>query len=112
LNLLPFGKMTNTILRPVKKSVVMVCFVPMVCCVLGITSVGDRANIFEDGQECWNQDSSPVAIPSKWLSFDPSRIRGISVDASTRATFWVGDTNGTPSAASIYSIPALSEEFP
>jgi hypothetical protein len=36
-------------LRPVKKIIIMVFFLPMACRVLGMTSVGDRANIFEDG---------------------------------------------------------------
>jgi hypothetical protein len=47
----------------------------------------DRANIIEDGSEYWNHDSSPIAIPPKWFSSDSCRIRCISVDASTRATF-------------------------
>jgi hypothetical protein len=45
-NLLPFGKMSSMIsLRPVKKNVIMDCFVPMACRVLGMTIIGDRANI-------------------------------------------------------------------
>jgi hypothetical protein len=51
-------------LHPVKKIVIMVCFTPMARCVLGMTYVGDDANIFEDGEEYRSQDSSPVAIPS------------------------------------------------
>jgi hypothetical protein len=48
-NLLPSGNMPSTIgLRPVKTIVLLVFFVPMGCCVLGMTSVGDRANISED----------------------------------------------------------------
>jgi hypothetical protein len=46
--------MSSTIsLRPVKK-IIIVCFVPMSRRVLGTTSVGDRANIFEDESEYWN----------------------------------------------------------
>jgi hypothetical protein len=36
-------------LRPVKKIVTIVCFVPRVCPVFGMIFVGDRAKIFEDG---------------------------------------------------------------
>jgi hypothetical protein len=36
-------------LRPVKETVIIVFFVPMTFRVLGMTSVGGRANIFEDG---------------------------------------------------------------
>jgi hypothetical protein len=35
-------------MRPVKTIVVTVFFIAMTCRVLGMTSVGDRANIFED----------------------------------------------------------------
>jgi hypothetical protein len=56
----------------------------MTCPVLGMTSVGDYADIFEDGYEYWNQDSSPVAILSKWFSSDSCRIRTIVVDALTQ----------------------------
>jgi hypothetical protein len=51
LNFLPFGKMLSTIsLRPVRKITIIVCFVPMTCRVLGMTSVGGRANIFEEDE--------------------------------------------------------------
>jgi hypothetical protein len=52
LNLLPFDKMSSTIsLRPLKKIVVIVSFVPMACRVLGMKPAGDRSNIFDDGQD-------------------------------------------------------------
>jgi hypothetical protein len=42
--------MESTIsLRPVKKIVIIVAFVPMICRVLEMASVSDRANSFEDG---------------------------------------------------------------
>jgi hypothetical protein len=48
--LLPFGKMSSTItLCPAQKIFIIVFFVPMAWCILGMTSVGDRANFFEDG---------------------------------------------------------------
>jgi hypothetical protein len=55
LNLRPFGKMSSTIsLHLVRKIVIIVWFSPMTCRILRMTFVGDRANIFEDGQEYWN----------------------------------------------------------
>jgi hypothetical protein len=63
-------------LRPVQKIVVRVFFVPMACRVLETTSVGNCVNIFEGGEEYWNQDSSHVAIPSKWFLFDSCRVHG------------------------------------
>jgi hypothetical protein len=49
-NLLPFGKVPSTIsLLPVEKSVAIMCFVRMACRALGMTSMGDRAKICEDG---------------------------------------------------------------
>jgi hypothetical protein len=44
--------MPSTIdLRPVKKSVIIVCLVSIACRALGMTFAGDHANIFEDGSE-------------------------------------------------------------
>jgi hypothetical protein len=107
LNLLPFGKVSGTMsLRPVKKSVIIIFVLPMACRILRMISVGDRATIFEEGWEHWNQDSSPIAIHSKWFSSDSCRIHDISVDASTRAALWAGDRHGTPSAARIFFNPS------
>jgi hypothetical protein len=65
--------------RPVKNIVTIVCFVPMVCRVLKMTSVSDCVNIFE---EYWKQDLLPDAIPSKWFSSDSCGFRNIAVNAS------------------------------
>jgi hypothetical protein len=47
--MLPFGKMLSMIgLRPVKKIVIMVLFIPVACLVLGMTSIGDHAKVFGD----------------------------------------------------------------
>jgi hypothetical protein len=49
-NLIPFDKMPSTIsLRPAKKFVIIIFFVPMACRVLGMTSVGGSGNVFEGG---------------------------------------------------------------
>jgi hypothetical protein len=50
LNLLAFDTMSSTInLHLVKKIAVIALFVPIACRALRMTSVGDCANIFEDG---------------------------------------------------------------
>jgi hypothetical protein len=91
LNLHPSGKVPSTIsLRRAKKIVIIVFLVPVAWRVLGMTCVSGRANIFQGGQEYWNQNSSPVAIPSKWFSSDSCRNRGISVDALALAIFLGG----------------------
>jgi hypothetical protein len=37
----------------------------MACRVLGMTSVSDQTDSFEEGQEYWNKDASFILIPSK-----------------------------------------------
>jgi hypothetical protein len=65
LNLLRFGRTSRTISsRLVKNIVTIIFFVSIPCRILGTTSADDRANIFEHGYKCRNQDSSPVTIPS------------------------------------------------
>jgi hypothetical protein len=95
----------------VKKIITIVFFVPMACRVFGTTSIGDRANISEDGWEYWNQDPSPVAIHSKWLSSDWGRIPSFSIDASTQTTSWAGTANGSPSAARIFQSQLSLKNF-
>jgi hypothetical protein len=48
----------------VTTNVITVFFASMAYRVLGITSAGDRANIFEDGYKYRNQDPSSVVIPA------------------------------------------------
>jgi hypothetical protein len=69
----------------VRNNVTIAFFGADFVCVLGITSAGDRANIFEE--EYRNQDSLPVATPLNGFASDPCRIRNLSFDLSTRAGF-------------------------
>jgi hypothetical protein len=50
-------------LLAVKNIVVIVLFVPIACLVLGMRPDLESANISEEEERHWNEDSSPVAIP-------------------------------------------------
>lgn len=57
--------------------------------IFGVTSVGDRVQIFRDGWKSWNQVLSSVACPSKQSAIYSCRFRNNVYTARKRATFWV-----------------------
>jgi hypothetical protein len=94
-----------------KKIIIIVFFVPMACCVLGTTSVGDHANIFEDGEEYWNQGSSLVAIAFLWLFANSSRIRDMFVDAPTSNFLGGGQEMGHPAPREFFQSQRSLKNF-
>jgi hypothetical protein len=57
------GRTSKTIsFRAVKNTVIIVCFAPIACRILEMTSASSHVNFLEQGWRYRNQGSSPVAV--------------------------------------------------